>query len=227
LIIQKERLGKTSAINQLLKIASSHILVLESADTLPEHDTIEKLCIPFSNEKVGITGARPIPLDSKDTFLGFTVNLIWNLHHKIALKQPKFGELIAFRNIIKQIPETAVDEEEIARIIKENGYELKYVANAIVYNKGPENIHDFITQRRRIYSGHLELKKRDYEVSTLSNLKILFTLLRIIEFKPKHLLYIGFAILLEAYARLIGTMDFYRGKKHYIWDVIRSGKGLE
>ncbi len=43
LIDQKEREGKSSAINLFLKNAKNEILVLESGDTTPDVDTIEKL----------------------------------------------------------------------------------------------------------------------------------------------------------------------------------------
>src|SRR5438477_2571364 len=43
LFVQEKREGKTSAINVFLQHASSEICVLESADTLPRSDSIEKL----------------------------------------------------------------------------------------------------------------------------------------------------------------------------------------
>src|SRR5438034_819466 len=42
LIKQSERQGKASAINAFLKTASADIVVIESADTIPEKDCIEK-----------------------------------------------------------------------------------------------------------------------------------------------------------------------------------------
>ena len=62
LIIQKKRLGKASGINQFLKAAKSKILVLSSADIIPKKKTIEKLCFPLKNKKIGICGSKPIPI---------------------------------------------------------------------------------------------------------------------------------------------------------------------
>ena len=43
--------------------------------------------------------------------------------------------------------------------MKEAGYEIRYVPEAVVHNKGPETVGDFIRQRRRIAAGHLHLLK--------------------------------------------------------------------
>jgi len=97
--------------------------VLESADTIPLENTIERLCLPFYDEKVGMTSGHPIPVNDKSAFIGFTGHLIWELHHRIALKNPKPGELIVFRNVIDEIPKnTAVDEAWIEALIKKKGY---------------------------------------------------------------------------------------------------------
>ena len=221
------RKGKALAINRFIKTAKPEILVLESADTLPRKDSIEKLCLPLSNKNIGICASRPIPINKKDSFMGFTINLLWSLHHKISLKSPKFGELIAFKNTIKVIPNTAVDEEYIAMIIKRKCFLAKYVHNAVVFNKGPTTVRDFLKQRRRIYCGHLELKRKcRYEAPTISNLNILKNLIVDLGIKPKHLIWTIGAVMLEAYARLLGTIDFYSNKKHIIWDIAESTKRL-
>jgi len=227
LITRKKRKGKALAVNKFIKIAMSEILVLESADTLPEKDCIERLCLPLLKKNIGICASHPTPLNKKNSFLGFTINLLWSLHHKISLKNPKFGELIAFKNIINKIPGTAVDEEYIAMLIQKKGFLAKYVPDAVVFNKGPTTIKDFLKQRRRIYCGHLELKKKShYEVPTISNFNILKNLIATLEIKPKHLIWTFGAVMLEAYARLLGTIDLYSKREHTIWKIVESTKRL-
>jgi len=104
LIEQSERLGKASAINEYLKEASGDLAILESADTITEDDTIEKLIQPFKNDKVGMVGAHPIPINDKKGIITFFVKKLWRLHHLMALDNPKCGEMVAFRNIIPKIP---------------------------------------------------------------------------------------------------------------------------
>lgn len=162
LLIQEKREGKASCVNHILKNLTGDIIILASADILPLENTIQKLVLPFFDKTIGMTGGHPIPIDNKDTFIGFTVHLLWKLHHKLALKNPKLGEIIAFRNIIREIPiDTAVDEASIEAIIQKQRLRLCYVPDAIIYNKGAATIDDFLRQRRRIYAGHLYLKKKD------------------------------------------------------------------
>ncbi len=228
LITENKRNGKVLAINQFIKVARSKILVLESADTLPKRDCIEKLCLPLLIKNVGICASHPIPINNKNCFMGFTINLLWGLHHKISLKSPKFGELIAFKNIIKVIPNTAVDEEHIAMLIQKKGFIRRYIPDAIVSNKGPTTIKDFLLQRRRIYCGHLELKKKtNYNASTLNNFEVFKNLIINIYVKPKYLIWTFGAVMLEAYARLLGTIDFYSRRNHIVWKIAESTKRLE
>jgi len=228
LITGNKRKGKALAINQFINVAKSKILVLESADTTPKKDCIEKLCLPLLIKNVGICASHPIPINNKGCFMGFVINLLWGLHHKISLKSPKFGELIAFKNVIKVIPNTAVDEEYIAMFIQKKGFIIRYIPDAIVSNKGPTIINDFLLQRRRIYCGHLELRKKtNYTVSTLNNFEVFKNLIINMHVKPKHLIWTFGAIMLETYARLLGTIDFYSRKKHIIWKIAESTKRLE
>ena len=230
LFIQPQRKGKASAANIFLANATGDIFVLESGDTIPKNGTIDKLIAPFKDKRVGMTGAHPIPVNRKNTFIGFTVNLMWFLHHKISLITPKLGELVAFRNFVRKIPsDTAVDEASIEAIVRKKGYKLRYVADAIVNNKGPENIMDFIRQRRRILAGHKYLLYRDnYQVSTYNPLLILSILLGEHSWKIKNTVWTLGAISLEMIGRLFGYYDFYIRKKNpFIWDIASSTKSLD
>ena len=226
LVIQPKREGKASAVNEFIRNANSKILVLESADTIPCKDTVERLCLPFYDEKVGMTGGRPIPVNDRFTFIGFAGHLVWELHHRISMISPKFGEIIAFRNVVREIPKyTAVDEAWIEAIIKKKGYKVVYVPKAIVYNKAPETIADFIKQRRRIYAGHLHLKKElGYSVSTM-NVKEIIRVIRDLNLTSREKFYLTGAIMFESFSRMLGLLDYYIFKKnHVVWDIAKTTK---
>jgi poly-beta-1,6-N-acetyl-D-glucosamine synthase len=230
LIDQKEREGKSSAINLFIKNAKNEILVLESGDTIPEENTIEKLCLPFLDEKIGMTGSHPIPVNHDRDFMGFLVNFFWDLHHEIALKNPKCGELVAFRNVVKEIPkESAVDEASIEAVVREKGYKLKYVEDAIVRNKGPETVRDFLIQRRRINAGHIWLKEiQNHEVSTDDLGTVLNLVFNRLSLNLKKDIWIGTAIMIEAYGKFLGKYDYRVKKKNpYIWNTAKSTKELK
>jgi len=230
LLVQTRREGKASAINLFLSCATGEILILESGDTIPEQRTLDQLVAPFKDARIGMTGAHPVPVNKNDTFIGYSVNLMWTLHHRIALRTPKLGELVAFRNIVKQIPkDTAVDEASIEVIVRGAGYELCYVPEAVVRNKGPENIRDFIKQRRRIAAGHKHLlNEQKYEVSTLDPKKILRMLIQEHTWGFRDSAWTVGAIGLEIIGRALGYYDFHVRKKNpFIWDIASSTKRLE
>ena len=183
----------------------------------------------FSHNDRGRRRRRPVPENDPKTFIGYSVNLLWNLHHKMALLSPKLGEMVAFRKIFETIPEkSAVDEASIEAIIREKKLKLKYIPEAIVHNKGPENIKDFIKQRRRIETGHLWLMETEnYEVSS-QNPKILIKLAiaEIIE-NPLKFHFLFGTILLEIYSRFLGWYDYkIRKKNPFKWDIAESTKKL-
>lgn len=229
LIHQEKREGKASAINLWLKNATGQILIMESADTVPEKDCLEKLVAPFHDQTIGMTGAHPVPLNDPHSLMGFAAALLWRLHHAIALETPKLGELVAFRNVVKSIPpESAVDEASLEAEIVRQGYYIAYAPEAIVHNKGPETMSDFLRQRRRITAGHLWLRDNyGYQVSTMSALKIWPLLLRNIHWNSRETIYAPIVIILEAYGRFLGWYD-YRIKKTNptVWQIAKTTKDL-
>lgn len=229
LIVQQERKGKASAVNLFFENASQDILVLVNGDTVLREDSIEKLVMPFHDSRVGMTGGHPVPVNDKSKFLGFTAHLLWNMHHLISLNNPKLGELIALRKIIRIPCDTAVDEAWMEAMVKSRGFELRYVPDAMVYNKGPESVSDFLKQRRRIFTGHLDIKKKTgYKLSTLNSLNIMLLTLRGLKLNPKVMLYTSGAVLLEFLGRALGFYDYYiRGRNPFVWEVIKTTKELK
>jgi cellulose synthase/poly-beta-1,6-N-acetylglucosamine synthase-like glycosyltransferase len=133
LIVQERREGKASAINLFLREAISPILALVGADTIPEKDALERLCVQFADSTVGMVGARPVPVNDQDTFTGHAVHVLWRLHDSMARRVPKLGEVVAFRNVVEAIPtDTAVDEISIQASIASQGLRMVYVPEALV-----------------------------------------------------------------------------------------------
>jgi len=252
LFSQKTREGKASAINLFIKESKGEVLVLESADTIPAPMAVENLVAPFKNPDVGMTGARPNPVDSGRSFMGYCTQFLWWMHHKLATENPKLGEMVAFRNTVKKIPnDTAVDEACIEAIISEQGLKALYVPDAVVKNKGPDSVSDFLKQRRRISAGHYHLQQtRNYAASSMSNSVIIAILLskikehlrrivrmvrrgyfrRLFFYISAHMRPTIFALgamFLEVYGRLLGIYDFKIKKKNpYKWDIASSTKKM-
>lgn len=227
LVREAERRGKAAAINLFLKDATEPVVVLQSTDTICEPDTIENLCTPFiENEQVGMTGGAPHPVNDPNTFLGYVVHTWWWFHRNI----PRFGEIVAFRNVLPKISErTAVDEAYIQAKLVQLGYRVVHVDSAVVWNKGSENLSDIVKQRKRIFIGHTQLKSDlQFRVDSFNSL----ALKRLIfDFKinnMKELFWFSGGILIEIYSRFLGYYDLsFKQHNSHIWDIAKSTKSVK
>lgn len=229
LLTQPCRSGKSVAVNLLLRQTQQEIIALVNADTIPAPDAIENLVAPFADSKVGMTGGRPVPVNNPHTFIGYAAHFLWNLHHQVSLRRPKMGEIIAFRNFFRQIPpDSAVDEASIEPLIRGQGLELHYVPEAIVYNRAPETVRDFLRQRRRIYAGHIYVRDMlGYRVSTMKGRRILWLLLSSSALKRdwRYFFWGPAVVALEIWGRLLGALDFRLWKrKHSVWEIAETTK---
>lgn len=222
------RTGKAAAIKRLMALAQGEIVVLVGADTLPEPGAIEQLVGPFAAPSVGMTGARVVPLNVPNAWLGFAVQMLWHVHHHLALRRPKLGEMVAFRNVIDDFPEdTSTDEPAIEALIVAKGYRLLYTPDAVVYNRGPERSDEFLVQRRRIFAGQVRLAMRyGYFTSSLSLWHVLPLAAEAIRSYPRFLPWTFAAMAVEAWARLLGLADALRGREDVVWRMVDSTKAV-
>jgi cellulose synthase/poly-beta-1,6-N-acetylglucosamine synthase-like glycosyltransferase len=227
LIQQKTREGKAAAINAFLKLINDEIVVIESADTIPQPNTIEHLCLPLLNDKsIGMTGGAPIPVNDPKTFLGYIIHTWWWFHRNI----PRFGEIIAYRNIIKALSTTtAVDEAYIQAKMIQLSFKAVHVDEAVVFNKGAEHIRDLIKQRRRVFNGHARLyQKENIKIDNMTKSTLYLLLFKFPINSFKELLWIFGGIMLEGYAYMLGMYDMKISKKNpFIWDTAGSTKNLK
>jgi hypothetical protein len=227
LVEQPRREGKASAVNLFIGKARAPVLVLVSADLVLADDALEILLCHFADPAVGMAGGRPVPVNGESTFLGHVVHLQWRLHHRISGRHPKMGEMIAFRNVVPSIPgDTAVDELSIQAVVTQLGYQLVYEPRAIVYNRGPATVADFLRQRRRIYAGHRLVRARQaYAAPTMSAWRAARALAGSGAFRtPRSALWSAGAIALEALARFLGGCDMIRRRPSHVWEMVDSTK---
>ena len=234
LIKENQRHGKAYALDLALKKIESNrnidVIVVHNADVFPKSGMLKKLLTPFETPEVGITCVRPVSLDNSKKFVGFMNTFIWKLHHIVSLESPKVGEVFAFRNVIKKIPKKLATDEAYIESLLRKKYKIIYVPNAIVFNIGPQIISEDINQRRRIFAGHIHVKTRyRHKVSTMSVIRIIKAVLRYLKTEPiespKQIFWLMFAVILEAYARVLGIIDFYVFKKvPYVWRITKSSR---
>jgi biofilm PGA synthesis N-glycosyltransferase PgaC len=229
LLRQERREGKNSAINEFLKQAKGDILVLVNADNRLEEGSLRYLLEPFEDEAVGVSGGHPVPVNSKDSTIGFAVHMLWEMHHRISLVHPKIGELMAFRRLDKALPTTSQSDEDLIRIeLEKRGLHGVYVAEAVVFNKGPTTVADFWKQRTRVNIGEKYLKRWfDYQVPTW-NRRLLFTaMLGFLGDNARHPFRMAIAIGLEALARIYSSLYVALDKgDRAVWNQVSSTKDL-
>jgi poly-beta-1,6-N-acetyl-D-glucosamine synthase len=218
------RQGKTSAINLFMRQSSAEVLVSMSADLKLKKNTLARMLEPFADENVGMVGAHPVPTNTKASSIGGVVKLMWELHHQVSLLQPKCGEVVAFRNVIRKLPnESAVDEATIEVLLTLLGYHVVYAPEAIVHNKGPMTISEFLTQRRRVQAGHEWIRDTyNYTVSTQNPSKLVHALIAYVVHHPASLPVMAQLFGLEVLARLLGYIDYHLlGRNPYVWTMIK------
>ncbi len=227
---QTRREGKAAAITALLgSLKKEDPVVLVGGDTVLPAGSLEALLAPFDDPGVGMVGGHPVPVNETTTSMGRIVHLLWELHHQVALQDPKLGELVAFRRVLSALPATsAVDEAEIEALVRSQGLRLVYAPEALVRMRGPGTVSDFLAQRRRIHAGHLHLRGRQgYSVSTMSPVRIIPTLWRTWRSGSAGMGTVAAAVTLETLARCLGWWDArIMGRDHSTWKLISSPKDM-
>jgi hypothetical protein len=229
-VVDPLRRGKAVAIDQLLDEArDADVIVMESADTLPENGAIDALLARFADPSVGMVGAHPVPEEDDATFTGYLARLLWDMHHSIASSSPKQGELVAWRNVIDRFPaDIAMDEAYLEAAITAAGYRLEYAPEALVRNRGASTVRAFIAQRRRNHTGHRVLAARyGYRPATRDHLRLAALGLRYLVDRPSRAHWTLAAALLELWCSVLGWWDFAVAHQWgTLWTMIEGTKAL-
>ena len=103
---------------------------------------------------------------------------------------------------------------------------LVYEADAVVYNRGPTTVGDFLRQRRRIYAGHLRIRdQQDYSAPTMNAWPILRALGGSGSFStPRAATWSVGTIALELIARALGHYDVVRRRQQHVWEISATTK---
>ncbi|MFA5175682.1 MAG: glycosyltransferase [Candidatus Nanoarchaeia archaeon] len=166
-ILQDPGKGKPTALNLVFeKTKKSDILVLTDGDVFVSENSVN-LLIEKLTKKVGAVSGRPVSMNPMNNFLGYVSHLLTDIGNDLRIKlvnENKFivcsGYLYAIKNIVKKIPENILsDDAYITRFIGNKGYKIDYAPMAEVYVKYPENLKDWIKQKKRSTGGYEQLKE--------------------------------------------------------------------
>jgi len=231
LYVEAERSGKAAAVNFGLGETVLPFAVIVSGDVLPEPGAIGHLVKALDAPGVGLAGGRPMPVNPTDSAIGHAVHLMWRLHHRLALHQPKLGEMLGLRSeAVVALPRTSVDEACFQALLETAGWRSVYVPEAVVANRGPCTRQDFLKQRRQIHAGHLWLRHRQhYTVPSLRPSLLLVEIWNDVRDTPggtsvRRLAWTTGAVAMEAWARAKARIDYMQGRENHVWDMVESTK---
>ena len=147
-IREKERLGKSHALNIAYPKAKGEIKIISDADALLEKSALMRLVGNFADPTIGAACGRQIllnPGENPFTQLEKSYRDIYEVLREgesILDSTPIFhGELSAYRaNLIEPLPENkSADDSRLANIIRKKGYRAVYDSMAIFYEYAPPN----------------------------------------------------------------------------------------
>ena len=167
-ILKDNALGKWNAINIGFKKAKGRILILCDGDTYLANNSINPIIEAFNNDEVGIVSGRVLSVNKNKDLMGYWSQLLTTAAHKerLARRAKKqfidcSGYLIGLRTgIIKELPADLLSEDAyMSHYVWDKGFDTEYVPSAKVYVKYPNNLKDWIKQKRRSAGGYPQLKK--------------------------------------------------------------------
>lgn len=180
MISRKDRYGKAAALNEILQITKSDLILFLDADVVLGKMSIQNLVTPLlQNDKTGVSSGNIMPIEQNDqeSFFGFASLFIRELHHELCSylmrkgHVPKVnGTFYAFRkSIVDSFPRIVVsDDEYVSWLAQKKGYKIVYAPGALVFTTDPHSLIDFIKWQERIIAGQLYMKRHfHYDVPTM------------------------------------------------------------
>jgi len=159
--------GKMYALHMVFEKVKGDILILTDGDVFVGENSIEEILGTFKNKEVGCVGGHPVPVNSRKSMYGYWSHLLCYGANLARIKRSKKGKyftcsgyLFAFRNgILKEFPRDVPEDAYIPFFFMKRGYKIKYLSDARVYVKYPENFKDWLEQKKRISKAYENLKK--------------------------------------------------------------------
>lgn len=164
--------GKPTALNLAMQQIDAQWLICTDGDVYLEPNSIPYLLqnIEKKNDsKIGAISARPISVDSKNNFWGYIGNLLADAAHdrrhtNAQNNKPYFvsGYLVAYRKSLLKllVPKTLVDDAQYSMQILDQGFDIRYESKSKVCIKYPQNLKDWIGQKRRSVGGYREIQNQ-------------------------------------------------------------------
>lgn len=165
-IFQDPGQGKSTALNLLLPKLKGRIIILTDGDVCLGKNSINSLLEKFQDKTAGVSG-HPIPSNSRENLFGYWSHVLCYSAHKLRQARNQknqflecSGYLWAFRNdIIKKFPKDVAEDTIVPILFWLKGWKIAYSQDSLVYVKYPDNLKDFLEQKKRTAKSHETLDK--------------------------------------------------------------------
>lgn len=161
-----ERNGKINAMNRVMPLVNTPIVVFSDANTLLGKDSIKHIVDCFSNAKVGcVSGEKRIFNKDKDIASGAGEGLYWKYESTLKKWDAELhsvvgaaGELFAIRtelyNEVEQ--DTLLDDFVISLRVAQKGYTIQYNPEAFAIEMASANVEEELKRKIRISAGGIQ-----------------------------------------------------------------------
>ncbi|MEX2262803.1 MAG: glycosyltransferase family 2 protein [Bryobacteraceae bacterium] len=157
----EERLGKTHAQNEGVKLSTGEIIVFSDATATYHSKALLYLAAPYADPRVGAVSGRYRYFDPTEASVsptGFGSIVFWDYEHTIKLLQSRIGYLtgcsgciysVRHRNYVSLPPDSCSDLVEPLYIIR-NGYRVDYEDRALAYEETTRSLLQEFEMRVRV-----------------------------------------------------------------------------
>jgi len=238
-LFKDPRMGKSYALNLLLKKTKGDIIILSDGDVYVSENSVNEILKEFSNQKVGCVSGRPMPVEDRKTKYGYWANFLFDSAHKLRKKlkeEGKFlecsGYLWAFRNnVIKSFPLDVAEDTIVPYFFWEKGYKISYSDKALVFVKNVDNREEWISQKVRTSRAHetlnkyVDTKKTPRTKTFLNEAKGIFSVFFYCK-NIKEFFWTFQLIFARLYIWIVVFFDVYFKKKYHqdSWERVESTK---
>ncbi|PQB05088.1 glycosyltransferase family 2 protein [Aureitalea marina] len=188
-----KRKGKINAMNRVMPLVESPIVIFSDANTLLGEQSIRRIVNRFTDATVGcVSGEKRIISKEKDTAAGAGEGLYWKYESTLKKWDAELnsvvgaaGELFAIRTELYQEvePDTILDDFIISLRVAQQGYTIQYDPKAFAIETASANVQEELKRKIRISAGGIQSVVR------------LRTLLNIFKYKTLSFQYISHRVL--------------------------------
>ena len=229
LIVEEERKGHASALNLIFESAHGDIIVVGCADTLPTPRAIINLVEPLKRASdVGAVVGRAVPVNDTKNVWGYIARLTFTWQYYPNILMVDFEGLSAVRReLVEFVPLGMINTERyVDAVVKRKGFKVVHAPKAITYTKQPDNLRDFLNQRRRNIFGHLQQKEINIAAPHIEPRIVLPLVFKSLKPNLSKFFWVVIMIAIWSISYILAWYDFLRGRSYVRWKAIRSSKKI-